>query len=152
MRIVACDGSVIGTAVAAWQPEGGVTVELGADDAKALEGQLLAGLRERIGDGLELGRDVLHSGAAGTLTLDTVELLPGQRWPRVKGRGHVEAGSRWFRYLCRERGLDPEATYFKLIDDYLGGEIRCPLHREARLRAGFSEHELTRLEELCNRS
>ncbi len=66
--------------------------------------------------------------------------------------GHVEAGSRWFRYLCQERGLDPEATYFKLIDDYLGGEIRCPLHREARLRAGFSEHELTRLEELCKRS
>jgi uncharacterized ferritin-like protein (DUF455 family) len=65
--------------------------------------------------------------------------------------GHVEAGSRWFRYLCRRRGVDPEARYFELIDEYLGGEIRCPLHREARLRAGFSERELTRLEELCNR-
>ena len=66
--------------------------------------------------------------------------------------GHVEAGSRWFRYLCRQRGLDPEACYFGLIDEYLDGEIRCPLHREARLRAGFSEGELTRLEALCKRS
>ena len=65
--------------------------------------------------------------------------------------GHVEAGSRWFHYLCRERGLDPEAHYFELLNDYFKGGIRCPLHREARLQAGFSEHELARLEGLCRK-
>ena len=66
--------------------------------------------------------------------------------------GHVEAGSRWFRYLCAERGLDAEPTYFRLIDEYLNGEIRCPLHLEARRKAGFSETELRGLEALCGRS
>lgn len=62
---------------------------------------------------------------------------------------HVEAGSRWFRCLCRERGLEPEETYFGLVREFLGGEIRCPLNLEARRRAGFSDRELSRLEELC---
>jgi uncharacterized ferritin-like protein (DUF455 family) len=63
--------------------------------------------------------------------------------------GHVEAGSRWFRWLCEQRGLAPEQTFFDLIRLYLEDEIRCPLHREARRRAGFSETELQRLEALC---
>jgi uncharacterized ferritin-like protein (DUF455 family) len=63
--------------------------------------------------------------------------------------GHVEAGSRWFRHLCEQRGLDPEATYFELIERYFGGGIRCPLHKSARREAGFSESELGRLEALC---
>jgi uncharacterized ferritin-like protein (DUF455 family) len=65
--------------------------------------------------------------------------------------GHVAAGSRWFRYLCGERGLNPESTYFELLERYLHGEIRCPLNREDRLRAGFEKGELARLEELCAR-
>jgi uncharacterized ferritin-like protein (DUF455 family) len=66
--------------------------------------------------------------------------------------GHVEAGSRWFRYLCEERGLDPETTYFALLAEHLGSNIRCPLHRSARIQAGFSESELGRLEALCKGS
>lgn len=66
--------------------------------------------------------------------------------------GHVEAGSRWFRYLCEQRGLEPEATYFDLLERHLGGGIRCPLHKAARREAGFSESELGRLEALCKRS
>ena len=66
--------------------------------------------------------------------------------------GHVEAGSRWFRHLCEQRGLDPEATYFELLEAHLPGGIRCPLHKEARLQAGFSARELDRLEDLCRRS
>ena len=65
--------------------------------------------------------------------------------------GHVEIGSRWFGYLCRQRGLDPESTYFALLDEYLVGDIRGPLHVEARRRAGFSDSELQRLEALCSR-
>ncbi len=66
--------------------------------------------------------------------------------------GHVAAGSRWFRYLCAVRGLEAEATYFELLDHYLRGEIRCPLQRETRRQAGFSETELNRLEALCRKS
>ncbi len=64
---------------------------------------------------------------------------------------HVEFGSRWFNYLCKQRGLDAEATYFDLLNNFLNGEIRCPLHRKARLDAGFTETELDRLEALCAR-
>ncbi|MCG8426879.1 MAG: ferritin-like domain-containing protein, partial [Chromatiales bacterium] len=56
--------------------------------------------------------------------------------------GHVQMGSRWFHYLCEQRGVEPEETYFQLIDEYLNGEIRCPLHKDARRQAGFSEPEL----------
>ena len=66
--------------------------------------------------------------------------------------GHVEAGTRWFHHLCAARGLEPESTYFDLLKHYLGDDIRCPLHLEARRRAGFSESELSRLEALCTRS
>ncbi|RDH87566.1 MAG: DUF455 domain-containing protein [endosymbiont of Escarpia spicata] len=63
--------------------------------------------------------------------------------------GHVQFGSNWFAWLCEQRGVDPETTYFDLLDNVLNGEIRCPLHRQARLDAGFSESELERLEALC---
>lgn len=65
--------------------------------------------------------------------------------------GHVAAGSRWFRHLCAERGLEPETAYFELVDQYVRGQIRCPLNREARLKAGFGDGELARLEERCAR-
>lgn len=65
--------------------------------------------------------------------------------------GHVAIGSRWFRQLCAERGVEPEQTYFQLLEKFVNGEIRCPLHREARLKAGFSEQELTRLQRMCGR-
>ena len=66
--------------------------------------------------------------------------------------GHVAAGTRWFRYLCEQRGLDPENTYFRLLAEYLGDDIRCPLHLDARREAGFTDHELERLREICARS
>jgi uncharacterized ferritin-like protein (DUF455 family) len=63
--------------------------------------------------------------------------------------GHVAAGSRWFHYLCEERGLEPESTYFALLDEHFSAAVRCPLHREARLQAGFSESELIQLKARC---
>lgn len=66
--------------------------------------------------------------------------------------GHVEAGTRWFRFLCAQRGLEPEGTYFELLEQHVGSAIRCPLHKEARLQAGFTESELGRLEALCKKS
>jgi uncharacterized ferritin-like protein (DUF455 family) len=65
--------------------------------------------------------------------------------------GHVEAGSRWFHYICKERGLDAEQTYFSLVKHYMKGDIQCPMHFQARLEAGFSESELEQLQLLCSR-
>lgn len=60
--------------------------------------------------------------------------------------GHVAAGSRWFRYLCQIREIEPETTFCHLVARYFKGETRGPLSREARLQAGFSEAELQMLE------
>lgn len=60
--------------------------------------------------------------------------------------GHVAVGDRWFRFLCSERGLNPEVTYRSLIEQYMTGPLRGPFHRDARLEAGFTEAELAYLE------
>jgi uncharacterized ferritin-like protein (DUF455 family) len=65
--------------------------------------------------------------------------------------GHVAIGSRWFHYLCEARGLEPGATSLAMIQLHLRGEVRCPLNRSDRLRAGFNESELDDLEGLCGR-
>lgn len=61
-------------------------------------------------------------------------------------RGHVAIGSRWFTYLARRAGVDPEATFFTLLDRHYRGRILGPLAREARLQAGFTVRELDLLE------
>jgi len=63
--------------------------------------------------------------------------------------GHVEIGTRWFRYLCAQRGLAPESTFGRLIAYHMKGHVKGPFHRDARLRAGFSESELALLEEMA---
>ena len=63
--------------------------------------------------------------------------------------GHVEIGSRWFRYICRQRGLEPVATFRALLLEYLPGRIRKPLNDTARLQAGFDREELQMLEQLA---
>lgn len=60
--------------------------------------------------------------------------------------GHVETGSRWFHYLCEQRGLEAEHTFQVLLEQYMNGPIKGPVDREARLRAGFSKAELDYLE------
>lgn len=61
--------------------------------------------------------------------------------------GHVSLGTYWFRWLCGQRGLDPEAHYFSLIDRHMRGQARGPFNHPLRLQAGFSEAELSRLEQ-----
>jgi uncharacterized ferritin-like protein (DUF455 family) len=60
--------------------------------------------------------------------------------------GHVALGSRWFRWLCDQRGLEPEDSYFALVERHLQGQARGPFNRELRRLAGFSEAELERLD------
>ena len=56
--------------------------------------------------------------------------------------GHVAIGDRWFRALCEERGLEAEATYRNLLEEYAAPWPQPPLNEKARLAAGFSAEEL----------
>jgi uncharacterized ferritin-like protein (DUF455 family) len=62
--------------------------------------------------------------------------------------GHVEIGTRWFRWLCDQRGLPPTETFDRLLAEHMKGRVKGPLYREARLAAGFTERELENLERL----
>lgn len=59
--------------------------------------------------------------------------------------GHVALGSRWFQWVCDQRGIDPEGEYFALVERHLRGQARGPFNLELRRRAGFSDRELERL-------
>lgn len=62
--------------------------------------------------------------------------------------GHVAIGTRWFHYLCEQRGLEPRTTFRELVRTHMRGQIKGPFHRQARERAGFSAAELEDLEAL----
>ena len=65
--------------------------------------------------------------------------------------GHVAIGTRWFRYLCAERNLDPDSTFATLMQRYIGemnGRIQGPFHEAARAQAGFSDEEMAELRAL----
>lgn len=55
---------------------------------------------------------------------------------------HVEIGSRWFRFCCEQRGLDPESTFLDLLREHFKGSLRGPFNIPARLQAGFTQHEM----------
>jgi uncharacterized ferritin-like protein (DUF455 family) len=60
--------------------------------------------------------------------------------------GHVSAGTRWFRYRCTEEGVDPDSTFFELVQHYFGKYPKGPFNTEARGKAGFSNNELELLQ------
>jgi len=60
--------------------------------------------------------------------------------------GHVEIGTRWFRYHCQQRGLDSEKIFADLLKQYMNGAVRGPFHYAARKQAGFTESEMNMLE------
>ncbi|MEQ1438205.1 ferritin-like domain-containing protein [Fontimonas sp. SYSU GA230001] len=54
---------------------------------------------------------------------------------------HVAIGTHWFRHLCAQRGLEPEPTFRRLLQEH-GVRLHPPFNRPARLDAGFSDAEL----------
>ena len=62
--------------------------------------------------------------------------------------GHVNAGSRWFRYRCEQEEVDSDKMFFTLMKKYLRSSPKGPFNREARIKAGFSLAELQELERL----
>lgn len=59
--------------------------------------------------------------------------------------GHVTIGTRWFRFCCEQRGLEPDSTFDELLHTYFKPPPKGPYNEPARRRAGFSEVELARL-------
>ena len=64
--------------------------------------------------------------------------------------GHVATGNRWYAYLCRQRGLEPVASYRALALRYSAPKCRAPFNLEARRAAGFTEEELAALQNVAN--
>ena len=62
--------------------------------------------------------------------------------------GHVAIGSRWYRYLCEQRGLEPLATFKRLLEEYDAPPLKPPFNYTGRKAGGFSEAELGWLESL----
>lgn len=58
---------------------------------------------------------------------------------------HVEIGSRWFRALCAQRGVQPEATFMRLLTQHGVHLAAAQFNTDARRAAGFSAEELTAL-------
>jgi uncharacterized ferritin-like protein (DUF455 family) len=56
--------------------------------------------------------------------------------------GHVAIGNYWYRWLCKERGLDPIETYALLAKEHGAPRLRGPFNLEARRAAGFTDEEL----------
>ncbi len=59
--------------------------------------------------------------------------------------GHVLIGNRWYKWVCEQRGLEPDATYAELAATFRAPQLRGPFNLEARKAAGFSESELAAL-------
>ena len=60
---------------------------------------------------------------------------------------HVAAGTRWFRYECERRGLEPAKAFRDTVARYWSGRRLAPTNAAHRLRAGFTEEELRALTE-----
>ncbi|MCA1978509.1 MAG: ferritin-like domain-containing protein [Thiobacillus sp.] len=56
--------------------------------------------------------------------------------------GHVAIGNHWYGWLCERRGLDPAATFRRLLQEYDAPPLRPPFNLAARRQAGFGEDEL----------
>jgi len=56
--------------------------------------------------------------------------------------GHVEVGTRWFKYLCKQRQQKPDETFFILLEKHFPKGIYGPYNLEARQQAGFSQNEI----------
>ena len=58
---------------------------------------------------------------------------------------HVQKGDKWFKYLCKEKGLE-ESVYFEILERYkLLSKHRPHINVEARKEAGFTCVEIKKL-------
>ncbi len=61
---------------------------------------------------------------------------------------HVHIGTRWFRYACEQRDVDPRTTFRELLQQYMSGRIRGPYDEFGRKAAGFTDGEMQDLKDM----
>jgi uncharacterized ferritin-like protein (DUF455 family) len=52
---------------------------------------------------------------------------------------HVKAGAKWFKFICKREGRDPETTYHALVRKYFKGKLKPPFNVKARSLAGLEK-------------
>lgn len=63
---------------------------------------------------------------------------------------HVDAGVKWFRYLCKRDGLDPVKRFHEIVPRYFHGVLKPPFNKQARDQAGLLEEWYIPLSSLAN--
>lgn len=58
---------------------------------------------------------------------------------------HVEIGTRWFRYCCKQQGKEPLSTFLDLLESHYSGTLKGPFNLKARYQAGFTKEEMAAL-------
>jgi uncharacterized ferritin-like protein (DUF455 family) len=66
--------------------------------------------------------------------------------------GHVAIGNHWYYWLCKQRALDPVATFALLATQFNAPRLIPPLNISARLAAGFTQIELDQFQQKINGS
>jgi uncharacterized ferritin-like protein (DUF455 family) len=56
--------------------------------------------------------------------------------------GHVNIGTKWYRYQCDKLNEDSEEKFKKIAEQFLPSNTSTNINHEARLMAGFSQSEL----------
>jgi uncharacterized ferritin-like protein (DUF455 family) len=62
--------------------------------------------------------------------------------------GHVHIGSAWFEYLCKQRKIISDVTFREILREYQPVFVKNKLNKIARRQAGFSDSELTMIENI----
>lgn len=53
-------------------------------------------------------------------------------------KGHVAVGAKWFRFLCRQQGIDPSASFQALVRKHFRAPLRPPFNDRARAASGLT--------------
>ncbi len=98
------------------------------------------------GSGLDAGDTLIRrlEGTDGKLIQKIVKQI------NFEEIGHVDFGSRWYREICKSKGIDSNDDFISRMDSL---RVRLPkrvepIHRELRTKAGFTESEIRYYEEL----
>jgi uncharacterized ferritin-like protein (DUF455 family) len=62
--------------------------------------------------------------------------------------GHVAIGNHWYQWLCARDDLDPSVFYKQVAQQHRAPKLKPPFNLEARKRAGFTQEEISALEDV----
>jgi len=134
-------------------PFGSIPVHLGLWESVAREDSLLDRLlvvhRYLEGSGLDAGQMILRrlDSTPDFGVKEVVKIISDEEL------GHVQFGSDWYRRICQTENIDPEKDFYMRLNVLFH---RIPrrlekIEKGLRMRAGFSENEISSLEKLQSR-